>query len=113
MVFYRPILDAQIFTPDYIQLLFSNLEEMLHIHSQFNNLLKVKRRDSPMVGDIADILLSMVSVFVCGGGERERERENNNKNSQWYMETCISVGRYQHLSETRYLHVYEKVFMVM
>jgi hypothetical protein len=78
---------TQILPPEYIQLLFSNLDEMLHIHSQFNNLLKVKRRDSPVVGDIADVLLSMVSVCVCvcvcvgarvwgeREGERERERE--------------------------------------
>jgi hypothetical protein len=71
LVFYRPIIDAQILPPDYIQLLFSNLDEMLHLHSQFNNTLKVKRRDSPVVGDIADVLLSMVSGG--GGGEREQE----------------------------------------
>ena len=78
LVFYRPIMNAQIFTPDDIQLLFSNLDEMLHIHSRFNNLLKVKRRDSLVVGDIADVLLFMVSVCVCVcacGGEREREQE--------------------------------------
>ena len=65
-------MDTQILPPDYIQLLFSNLDEMQHIHSQFNNLLKVKRRDSPVVGDIADILLSMVSMCV-GGREREQK----------------------------------------
>jgi hypothetical protein len=63
-VFYRPILDTQILPPEYIQLLFSNLYEMLDIHSHFNNLMKVKRRDSPVVGDIAEILLSMVSVHA-------------------------------------------------
>jgi hypothetical protein len=61
-VFYRPMLETQILPPDHIQLLFSNLDEMLDIHSQFNSVMKVKRRDSPLVGDIADILLSMVSI---------------------------------------------------
>jgi hypothetical protein len=61
-VFYRPIVDTQILPSEYVQLLFSNLDEVLCIHSQFNNLLKVKRHDSPVVGDIAEILLSMVSV---------------------------------------------------
>ena len=108
-------MDAQILTPDYIQLLFSNLDEMLHIHSQFNNLLKFKRHDSPMVGDIADVLLSVVSVCVCvcvyvEGGRERGGRENKNKNSQWYMEPCFSIGGYQHLSETACLHVYGKGF---
>ncbi|XP_023714771.1 rho guanine nucleotide exchange factor 12 isoform X5 [Cryptotermes secundus] len=58
-VFYRPMLDTQILPPDHIQLLFSNLDEMLDIHSQFNSVMKTKRRDSPLVGDIADMLLSM------------------------------------------------------
>lgn len=60
-VFYRPILDTQILPHDHIQLLFSNLDEMLDIHSRFNNGMKIKRRDSPLVGDIAELLLSMVS----------------------------------------------------
>jgi len=101
-------MEARILMPDCIQLLFSNVDEMLNIHSQFNNILKVKRRDSPVVGDIADVLLSMVSVCVCvcvlGGGE------NKNKNSKWYMEPYFSVGGYQYLSETRYQHVCGKGF---
>jgi hypothetical protein len=68
-------MDTQILPPDILQLLFSNLDEMLHIHSQFNNVLKVKRRDSPVVGDIADVLLSMVSVVCVCVCVRERERE--------------------------------------
>ena len=80
-------MDTQILPPDYIQLLFSNLDEMLQIHSQFNNSLKLIRRDNPVVGDIADVLLSMVCVCVCvcererereRGGERERENKNKN-----------------------------------
>jgi hypothetical protein len=58
------MMETQILSTDYIQLLFPNLEEMLLTHSQFNNSLKVKRRDSPVVGDIADVLLSLVSVCV-------------------------------------------------
>ena len=72
-------METQILPPDYIQLLFSNLDEMLHIHSQFNNLLKVKRRDSPVVGEIADVLLSMV---------RERERVRVRAHAR----ACVRVG---------------------
>lgn len=55
------MLDTQILPPDHIQLLFSNLDEMLDIHSRFNNGMKAIRRDSPLVGDVAELLLSMVS----------------------------------------------------
>jgi len=55
------MLDTQILPHDHIQLLFSNLDEMLDIHSQFNNGMKLKRRENPLVGDIAELLLSMVS----------------------------------------------------
>jgi hypothetical protein len=66
--------ENQVLPSDHIQLLFSNLDEMLCIHSQFNNLLKVKRRDSPVVGDIAEILLSMVSVSaVCACAHAHKE----------------------------------------
>ncbi|XP_049947782.1 rho guanine nucleotide exchange factor 12 [Schistocerca serialis cubense] len=58
-VFYRPMLENQILPPDQIQLLFSNLEEVLEIHSQFNNGMKRKRSESPVVGELADLLLSM------------------------------------------------------
>ena len=105
LVFFRPIMDNQILPPEYIQLLFSNLDEMLQIHSQFNNVLKVKRHDSPVVGDIADVLLSMVSVCVWGG--------DKNQNSQWDMVPCISVGGYQHLVRPATYMYMEKVFMVM
>ncbi|XP_069677128.1 rho guanine nucleotide exchange factor 12 isoform X3 [Periplaneta americana] len=58
-VFYRPMLENQVLPSDHIQLLFANLDEMLDIHSQFNNSMKSKRRENPLVGDVADILLSM------------------------------------------------------
>ncbi|XP_049802572.1 rho guanine nucleotide exchange factor 12-like isoform X3 [Schistocerca nitens] len=58
-VFFRPMLENQILPPDQIQLLFSNLEEVLEIHSQFNNGMKRKRSESPVVGELADLLLSM------------------------------------------------------
>jgi hypothetical protein len=58
------MLDTQILPPDHIHLLFSNLDEMLDIHSQLNSVMKAKRRDSPLAGDIADILLSMVSSYA-------------------------------------------------
>ncbi|KAL1124679.1 hypothetical protein AAG570_001303 [Ranatra chinensis] len=55
-VFYRPIREQLVLPPDQLELLFANLEEMLIIHSQFNNLMKAKRKESPIVGDIGMLL---------------------------------------------------------
>ncbi|XP_073986570.1 rho guanine nucleotide exchange factor 2 isoform X3 [Rhodnius prolixus] len=58
-VFYRPMRDQQILVQDQMQLLFSNLEEMLTFHSQFNNSMKSKRKENPVVGDVGQLLLDM------------------------------------------------------
>nr|CAD7429056.1 unnamed protein product [Timema monikensis] len=58
-VFYRPMLDNQVLPSDHIQLLFSNLDQMLDIHSQFNNKMKSKRRESHIVTEVADLLFGM------------------------------------------------------
>lgn len=54
--------DQQILVQDQMQLLFSNLEEMLTFHSQFNNSMKSKRKENPVVGDVGQLLLDMVSA---------------------------------------------------
>ncbi|XP_071449532.1 rho guanine nucleotide exchange factor 11 isoform X2 [Hetaerina americana] len=64
-VFFRPILEQGILLPDQIHLLFSNLDEMLDIHSQFNSSMKAKRREAPVVERVGEILLSMLDG-VCG-----------------------------------------------
>ncbi|KAJ8867691.1 hypothetical protein PR048_031494 [Dryococelus australis] len=51
--------EQQVLPGDHLQLLFSNLEQMLEIHSQFNNLMKSKKKEGPIVGEIADLLLTM------------------------------------------------------
>ncbi|XP_063236975.1 rho guanine nucleotide exchange factor 11-like isoform X2 [Bacillus rossius redtenbacheri] len=58
-VFYRPMEESQALPADHLQLLFSNLDQMLDIHSQFNNLMKSKKKEGPIVGDVADLLLTM------------------------------------------------------
>lgn len=52
--------ENQILPADQLHLLFQNLEEMLDIHSRFNNAMKTKKKEDPLVGDISDILLAMV-----------------------------------------------------
>ncbi|KAG8266997.1 Rho guanyl-nucleotide exchange factor activity protein [Homalodisca vitripennis] len=58
-VFYRPMKEQQVLPQDQISLLFANLEEMLDIHSQFNNSMKAKRKEGAVVGEVGDLLYSM------------------------------------------------------
>lgn len=44
---------------DQVQLLFSNLDEMLMIHSHFNQSMKRKKKENPCVGDVGELLLEM------------------------------------------------------
>ncbi|KAK6619063.1 hypothetical protein RUM44_003445 [Polyplax serrata] len=65
-VFLKPMQENQILPADQLHLLFQNLEEMLDIHSRFNNAMKTKKKEDPLVGDISDILLAM---FVGPAGD--------------------------------------------
>ncbi|XP_012276921.1 rho guanine nucleotide exchange factor 11 [Orussus abietinus] len=58
-VFHKPLLESQVLPLDQIQLLFSNLDEMVTIHSRFNQAMKRKRKENPCVGDVGDLLLEM------------------------------------------------------
>jgi hypothetical protein len=59
-VFYRPLLEAHILPREQVMLLFPNLTEMLDIHKGFNNTMKAKRLENPIVGEISELLLNMV-----------------------------------------------------
>lgn len=65
-MFHKPLLESQVLPPDQILLLFSNLDEMLDIHSGFNQQMKSKKAENPCVGDVGDLLLGM---FDGPGGE--------------------------------------------
>ncbi|XP_024942922.1 rho guanine nucleotide exchange factor 11 isoform X3 [Cephus cinctus] len=58
-VFHKPLLESQVLPLDQIQLLFSNLDEMVTIHSCFNQAMKKKKKENPCVGDVGDLLLDM------------------------------------------------------
>lgn len=58
-VFHKPLLESQVLPLDQIQLLFSNLDEMLMIHSRFNQSMKRKKKENPCVTDVGDLLLEM------------------------------------------------------
>lgn len=60
-LFYQPMTEQQILQPDQLTLLFQNLEEVLDIHSRWNNMMKIRRHESgPVVGNVGDMLLLMV-----------------------------------------------------
>ncbi|XP_076394107.1 rho guanine nucleotide exchange factor 2 isoform X3 [Megachile rotundata] len=58
-VFHKPLLESQVLPLDQIQLLFSNLDEMVTIHSRFNQAMKRKKKENPCVGDVGELLLEM------------------------------------------------------
>lgn len=61
-VFFQPLLDAHILPVEQVMLLFPNLTDMLEIHSGFNNAMKACRIETPLVGDISELLLNMVCI---------------------------------------------------
>nr|XP_031847705.1 rho guanine nucleotide exchange factor 12 isoform X2 [Nomia melanderi] len=58
-VFHKPLLESLVLPSDQIQLLFSNLDEMVTIHSRFNQAMKRKKKENPCVGDVSELLLEM------------------------------------------------------
>ncbi|XP_066907035.1 rho guanine nucleotide exchange factor 12 isoform X2 [Halyomorpha halys] len=58
-IFYRPMKEKEILNPEQLNLLFANLEEMVQIHSTFNNNMKTLRNENPVIGDISQLLLNM------------------------------------------------------
>ncbi|XP_042905451.1 rho guanine nucleotide exchange factor 11 isoform X2 [Parasteatoda tepidariorum] len=56
-LFYKPMLQEQLLPSDFLNLLFPNLEEMLEIHTTFNNKMKARRKEEPVIGDIGQLML--------------------------------------------------------
>lgn len=61
IVFMKPLANKQCLKPEELSLVFSNLTELLDIHVKFNNAMKSKRKESPIVKDVGDLLVNMVS----------------------------------------------------
>lgn len=62
-LFYKPMKEQQILPEEFLQLLFPNLEQILTIHLQFNNLMEVKKKENPVIGNVGDILLKTVNIL--------------------------------------------------
>lgn len=63
-VFYRPMLQEQVASPELIGLLFGNLEEMIEVHGSINSAMKEKKQENAIVGDIGDLMLNMVCIII-------------------------------------------------
>ncbi|XP_076335104.1 rho guanine nucleotide exchange factor 11-like isoform X2 [Tachypleus tridentatus] len=66
-LFFRPLQQEQLLPSDLLQLLFPNLDEMLEIHGGFNKMMKIRRHEEPIIGDIGEMMLQM---FNGCSGER-------------------------------------------
>lgn len=60
-VFQTPLEISNLLNIDQLNLLFPNLNEMLELHSSFSQALKSLCKDNPLVGDVGETLLNMVS----------------------------------------------------
>lgn len=60
IVFMKPLASKQCLKPEELSLVFPNLNELLDIHVKFNNSMKNKRKENPIVKDVGDILVNMV-----------------------------------------------------
>uniref|UniRef100_A0AC34QHJ7 Rho guanine nucleotide exchange factor 12 n=1 Tax=Panagrolaimus sp. JU765 TaxID=591449 RepID=A0AC34QHJ7_9BILA len=73
-VFYKPLLMRQIVNSDIIKLVFSNLDEILDIHTEIKNKMKASldswKRDPALNGLYGDIGELMESIFDGSCGER-------------------------------------------
>lgn len=58
-IFYKTIVESQVLKPDEVALIFPNIKEMLHVHTQFNKEMKRRRREDPFVGNLGDMLVNM------------------------------------------------------
>ena len=60
-LFFRPILENSLMSREMVERLFPNLEDVIRLHTKYNQLMKdkIKHQGFP-IGDIGDILKEMV-----------------------------------------------------
>lgn len=59
--FYKSLQSSQLLKPEELNLIFPNIKELLDIHTKFNNEVRQRRKDDPLVRQIGDMLLSAFS----------------------------------------------------
>lgn len=55
--------EARLLSPQNLDLLFPNLDEMLEIHVTFNQAMKKRRLEEPLVSRVGDVLINMVRLL--------------------------------------------------
>lgn len=63
-VFYKPMKLQQVLPDEHLQLLFPNLDQLLIIHLQLHMLMKARKKENPIVGEVGDILIKTVNIFT-------------------------------------------------
>uniref|UniRef100_A0A224YP26 Guanine nucleotide exchange factor n=1 Tax=Rhipicephalus zambeziensis TaxID=60191 RepID=A0A224YP26_9ACAR len=59
-IFRRPLQQQELLAPELLQRLFPNLDELLRIHQGFSSLMKRRRAQEPLIGDIGPMMLAML-----------------------------------------------------
>ena len=62
-LFYRPLLDTCHMSKELIERLFPNLEEVLAVHTKYNQRMKDRIKAGFPIGNVGDILSDMVRTF--------------------------------------------------
>lgn len=63
-IFRKPLQSHKVLKQDDVNLVFPSLGDLLEVHTHFNNAMKSKRKEGPIVGDIGDLLVNMVVILV-------------------------------------------------
>lgn len=58
-IFRKPLQIHKILKHDDVNLVFPSLGDLLEVHTHFNNAMKSKRKEGPIIGDIGDLLVNM------------------------------------------------------
>lgn len=65
-LFQVPMTEAGLLPRDQLDILFPNMDQMLEIHTAFNQAMKKRRQEEPLVLRVGDLLINMVSIVsVC------------------------------------------------
>ena len=64
-LFFRPLLESSHMSKELIERLFPNLDEVLAVHTKYNQRMKERIKAGFPIGNIGDILTEMVTVVAC------------------------------------------------
>nr|XP_053640662.1 rho guanine nucleotide exchange factor 11-like [Cherax quadricarinatus] len=62
-LFQVPMTEAELLPKDQLDILFPNMDQMLEIHIVFNQAMKKRREEEPLVFRVGDLLIDMASIL--------------------------------------------------